>query len=121
MKYLALCLTALLLSACAIQQPDLIRIDTEKYPLDTEAIGISTLILNGARKTYKEYDKAKYHKAFAQSRSGSWSWWASRTSAEYAMQDALDQCRKNNKGYEAEPCRIINLDGYWGAELGRLN
>jgi hypothetical protein len=118
MKYLYSAIMALLLSACAIQQPEPIRVDTEKYPLDTGAIGISTFITNKARGDYKRYAKMKYHKAFAQSSSGSWSWWAGRTSAAYAMQDALDECRKYNKEYEAEePCMIINLDGYWGAEL----
>jgi hypothetical protein len=34
------------------------------------------------------------------------------------MQAALDDCRQYNTEYEAtEPCRIVNLDGYWGAEL----
>jgi len=101
-------------------KPEPITVDKQKYSLDTEAEGISTFIRNNAKRSYNdEYTKMKYHKAFAQSRSGAWGWNSDRTSAEYAMQDALDKCREFNKGDEAlEPCMIINVDGYWGAELG---
>ncbi|MCP4768168.1 MAG: serine hydrolase [Gammaproteobacteria bacterium] len=34
------------------------------------------------------------------------------------MQEALNDCRNNNADHEkTEPCRIVNLDGYWGAQL----
>ena len=118
MKYLYPAITALLLSACAAQPPAPVRIDTEKYPLDTEAAGIDTFIRKDAREIYQQYSKMNNHKAFAQSRSGAWGWWADSNSAEYAMLDALYQCRKRNAADEVEmPCMIVNLNGYWGAGL----
>ena len=34
------------------------------------------------------------------------------------MHAALQDCQQYNKKFEAiEPCRIVNVDGHWGAEL----
>ena len=120
MKYLYPVIAALLLSACAAQQrqPDPIGIDTAKYPLDPEAFGVDAFISDDARENYREYSERSFHKAFAQSKSGAWGWWANSDSAEYAMLDALFQCRQNNVVNEIdEPCLIVNVNGYWGAGL----
>ena len=119
MKFIYPAITALLLSACAAQQqPGPLKIDTEKYPLDQEAFGIDTFISDDARENYQKYTERSFHKAFAQSKSGAWGFWANSESAEYAMLDALFQCRQNNVDNEIdEPCRIVNVNGYWGAGL----
>jgi phosphatidylserine/phosphatidylglycerophosphate/cardiolipin synthase-like enzyme len=49
MKYLNVISITLFLSACAIQQPEPITVDKQKYSLDTEAVGISTFIQNNAK------------------------------------------------------------------------
>lgn len=119
MKYIYTAILALSLSACAARQPPgPVSVDIAKYPLDPEAVGIETIINEDARETYQRYSTLSFHKAFAQSRSGAWGWWANSSSAEYAMLDALFQCRQNNVLDEIEqPCMIVNLNGYWGAGL----
>lgn len=121
MKYLCPVITLLLLSACAVRAPDPVhpvRVDTAKYPLDTAAFGTDAFISDDARKTFEQYSAMSFHKAFAQSSSGAWGWWADSNSAENAMLDALYQCRQRNVEDEIEqPCMIVNLNGYWGAGL----
>lgn len=89
---------------------------TNKSNLDNIAkVGKSQLIKNKARVSYQaEYTKAKLYKAFAQSVTGSWSWKSNRTSTIHAMNNALIQCRKNNRKNENNsPCKIINVDDKW--------
>ncbi len=119
MKHLFLVTIVLFLAACALQQREPIKVDTRKFPLDTEAADISAFRWYGAWDHYSnQYSKFRYHKAFAQSRTGMWGWYTGLNSAEQAMQAALDDCRKYNlEDEETEPCRIVNVDGYWGAEL----
>lgn len=107
------------LSACAIQQPELVKVDTEKYPLDTDVANISFLRMEGAADHYNNrYKKLRSHKAFAQSRAGAWGFYGGQPNAELAMQEALNDCRKHNADNEkTEPCKIVNLDGYWGTQL----
>ena len=119
MKFLFLISILLFLSACAIQQPQLVKVDADKYPLDTDAANISFLRMEGAADHYNNrYKKMGYHKAFAQSEAGAWGFYGGLPGAEQAMQEALHDCRKHNTDSEkTEPCRIVNLDGYWGTEL----
>jgi CubicO group peptidase (beta-lactamase class C family) len=119
MKFLYLLSIAFFLSACVIQQPEPVKIDTNKYPLDTGAGNISFLRMKGAADHYNNrYKKMGYHKAFAQSKAGPWGFYGGLPSTEQAMQEALNDCRKHNTKYErGEPCRIVNLDGHWGAQL----
>ena len=119
MKFLYLLSIAFLLSACVIQQPEPVKVDTNKYPLDTGAADISFLRMKGAADHYNNrYKKMRYHKAFAQSKAGPWGFYGGLPNTEQAMQGALNDCRKHNAKYErGEPCRIVNLDGHWGAQL----
>ena len=109
----------LVLSACAVQQQHFISFDSNKYPVDVEAVDISILITNDAWKSHEEeYIKGENHKAFAQSKSGSWGWRGGRTSAEFATLGALVGCRKHNKENErSQPCMIVKVGDKWGAEL----
>ena len=112
-------MAVLLLSTCAVQQQHFISFDSKKYPVDVEAVDVSIFITNDAWKSHKEeYTKAENHKAFAQSKEGSWGWVGERTTAEYATQGALDGCRKHNKKNErSQPCMIVKVGDKWGAEL----
>jgi CubicO group peptidase (beta-lactamase class C family) len=121
MKFLYLLSIAFLISACAIQQPEPapepVKVDINRYPLDTQAANISFLRLKGAADHYNNrYKKMRYHKAFAQSKAGAWGFYGGQPNTEQAMQEALNDCRKNNTERGA-PCRIVNLDGHWGAQL----
>ena len=107
----------LFFTGCAVKQPEPFKIDTEKYPANVEAMGLDILKIN-AKKSYKLYFGAKYHKAFAQSESGAWGYESNRMSASSAMEKALNRCRRYNKAQEVnEPCQIVNVDGYWASEL----
>jgi CubicO group peptidase (beta-lactamase class C family) len=119
MKCLYVISIALILSACATSKPQPLKVDTRKFPLDTEAADTSAFRWYGAWDHYSnQYSELRIHKAFAQSRSGTWGWYTGQRSPEQAMQAALDDCRQYNTDYEeTEPCRIVNVDGYWGAEL----
>ena len=119
MKCIYPVILALLMSACATQQqPGPMKVDTGKFPLDHEAFGVDAFVNDDARENYRIYSERSYNKAFAQSRSGAWGWWADSDSAEYAMLDALFQCRQNNVIDEMEaPCLIVNVNDYWGAGL----
>jgi hypothetical protein len=56
MKFLYLLSIAFLISACAIQQPEPapepVKVDINRYPLDTQAANISFLRLKGAADHY---------------------------------------------------------------------
>jgi hypothetical protein len=118
MKYFVMAVASLLLASCAVKQPEPFKIDTEKYPVNADAMGIEVLKTNSARESYKWYFGAKYHKAFAQSESGAWGYEPNKMNASSAMRSALDRCKKHNKANEAnEPCQIINVDDYWASEL----
>ncbi|MCP4768046.1 MAG: serine hydrolase [Gammaproteobacteria bacterium] len=119
MKFLCLIPMALFLSACATQPPQPVGVDDGKHPLDAEAAGINAFRWTGAWDHYsQEYSKLQPHKAFAQSRAGTWGWYTGLGSVEQAMRAALQDCRQYNKEFEEiEPCRIVNVDGIWGAEL----
>ena len=119
MRFSYLLSMAFVVSACVIQQPEPVKVDTNKYPLDTGAADISFLRVNGAADHYNNrYKKMTYHKAFAQSKSGAWGFYGGLPKPEQAMQAALNDCRKHNAKFErGEPCRIVNLDGHWGAQL----
>lgn len=68
------------------------------------------------RSYHSEYLKAPSHKAFAQSTEGRWIWRSSRTSVEYAIEDALMAC--NEKLKEGQPrCEIINVNGVWTQDI----
>ena len=109
---------SLLLSACAINQPGPFKLDTAKYPTNTQAKGLEALITTSARQSYKFYFGANYHKAFAQSKSGAWAYESNRISPASAIRNALDMCRGYNRNFELEqPCEVVNVNGYWSAEL----
>lgn len=119
MNFFYLVSIIIFLSACVTQQPKLVKVDKKHYPLDPDAANISFLRLKGAADHYNNrYKKLRYHKAFAQSRAGAWGFYGGLPNAELAMHEALNDCRNHNADYEkTEPCRIVNLDGYWGAQL----
>jgi len=119
MKYLCLIAIVLISSACAAQQPELIKLDSKKYPLDSKAANISFLLTKDAVDFFNSrYSKLKYHKAFAQSQSGAFGFNGNLPDTAQATQAALDDCRKHNAEKEkTQPCQIVNLDGYWGSEL----
>lgn len=65
-----------------------------------------------------QYLAADKHKAFAQSKTGAWAWTAGRTSIESAVDYVLERCRARNKKREhIYPCKIININDKWEAEL----
>lgn len=85
---------------------------------EQKAVGEASIVTNQALKSYREeYVHATEHKAFAQSDMGAWSWKSNRTSIQYAIENSLIDCQKNNKRHEAKyPCEIINVDGKWAGE-----
>lgn len=87
--------------------------------MDIEAADESIFLLNEAWESHEEgYKNKENHKAFAQSKAGAWGWQGGVTSVKYAIQFALDNCRKYNKKYETHrPCLIVKVDDKWGAEL----
>ena len=114
-------LTAFLVGCATHQQalPPATNSNANAEPaLEGKVLGEDSIMTKQALKSYREnYSHASTHKAFAQSGSGAWSWKSNRTSVEYAIQNSLISCQKNNKRHETEyPCKIINVDGEWIGE-----
>ncbi len=56
-------IAVLLLSTCAVQQQHFISIDSNKYPVDVEAVDASIFVINKAWKSHEEeYTKKKITK-----------------------------------------------------------
>ena len=78
------------------------------------ASGVSSIVSNDALKTYYEYRYAKNNRAFAQSKNGTWAIVSNITSVELAKKMALGRCNfHNKKNLYKQPCKIINVNGYW--------
>jgi hypothetical protein len=123
MKSLVL-VVALLISGCAtteISQTTIADIETEKFKsfLNKDAKNTNVFKQNYLVDRYtKSYIKAKYHKAFALSESGAWAWKSDFINLSLAIEGALGHCELNNKEKQAEqPCKIVNVDGHWAADL----
>ena len=95
---------------------------TVEILIEETASDASSIMSKKALESFLDkYSKASSHKAFAQSKSGEWAWRSNQTTAEYAATAALLKCQHNNQKLEEQfPCKIINMDDRWGAELYSL-
>lgn len=102
---LAFC-TAAALTGCAIEP----TISQEEIELATKHLHTKR-----ALESYTvNYSEGEYHKAWAMSESGVWTWYLDGFTQEMAIEQALSTCRTYNKKYENKfPCKVINLDGQW--------
>lgn len=113
-------MVTLLSSACTVTPPPIEEIDVTNYrdSLNTNASDIGSLILNDAVTSYNnQYQKARYHKAFAQSKSGAWAWHQNFANIESLIESTLELCDKHNSKSATKPCKIININGYWASEF----
>ena len=79
----------------------------------TASAGEEILKLDRAKEFYRlRYAGAAMHKAFAQSPEGGWGWATGKKSAQAAIEQALQTCRKHVTPDEHD-CVLINIDGQW--------
>jgi len=112
-------ISALLLTSCAATETTVVNKNIKPAQKSViakfEPYSIDSIITNSALASYKnKYVKAKSHKAFAQSQSGTSYWKSNRTSKKHATDSALIACQVHNKKFEdTYPCKIININGVW--------
>ena len=109
----------ILFSACALENPPRFSIDPVKYAdlIERSVSSPGYLIRPDAIRFYSlEFTLVKNHKAIAQSSAGAWGWSQGLVTQEFAIDQALENCRKGNRRHQIEqPCKIINVDGYWAS------
>jgi hypothetical protein len=112
--------SAILLSACELKLPPF-EIDKVKYAevIEREAAGPGDLIRKAAISEYETaYFLAINNRAFAQSASGNWAWSKGFVAPGPAMDAALAKCQRRNQAHEVDqPCKVVNVNGYWIARF----
>ena len=86
--------------------------------INREAASDRELASVGAKDAFRQtYAAAAKHKAFAQSTTGAWGYSYEYLDEVKAIEKALEKCREYNTLDSKYPCKIINLNGVWAAEL----